>query len=348
MTQKPVRFGLIGTGRIGQVHAASIAAAPEATLSWVADPFIEGARSVAERFGGTATESAEELIASGEIDAVLVASPTPTHVDLIEASVRAGLPVLCEKPIDLDITRVDALRPLIAELGIPVALGFNRRFDPDFASARARVAAGEIGALEQLIIISRDPAAPPADYVKISGGIFRDMTIHDFDMARFFVDDIVEVHATGTQAFDPGAREHGDFDTAVTTLRAASGAVVTIINSRHSAIGYDQRIEAFGGQGMLQVANAPTSLVSLSTAQAVEAKPAYGEFFLERYAEAYSAELREFVKLVRGEASTSPTFEDGRAALVLADAAQRSATEGVAIAVDLGSAEPSSTPSAGA
>jgi myo-inositol 2-dehydrogenase/D-chiro-inositol 1-dehydrogenase len=335
MTQPPIRFGLIGTGRIGQVHAASIAALPDATLSWVADPFIEGANGIVKRFGGTATASPEELIASGEIDVVLIASPTPTHVDLIEASVKAGLPVLCEKPIDLDIARVDALSPLIAESGVPVALGFNRRFDPDFASARARVAAGEIGALEQLIIISRDPAAPPADYVKVSGGIFRDMTIHDFDMARFFMDDIVEVHATGTQAFDPGAKQHGDFDTAVTTLRAASGAVVTIVNSRHSAIGYDQRIEAFGARGMLQVANAPTSLVSLSTADAVEAKPAYGEFFLERYAEAYTLELREFIKLARGEVSTSPTFEDGRAALILADAAQRSATDGVAVSVSL-------------
>lgn len=335
MTQPPVRFGLIGTGRIGQVHAATIAAMPEATLSWVADPFIEGANGVVARFGGTATASPEELIASGEIDAVLIASPTPTHVDLIEASIKAGLPVLCEKPIDLDIARVDALRPLVASSGVPVALGFNRRFDPAFAEAQARVTAGEVGALEQLVIISRDPAAPPADYVKVSGGIFRDMTIHDFDMARFFIDDIVSVSATGTQAFDAGAREHGDFDTAVTTLTSASGAIVTIINSRHSSAGYDQRIEAFGANGMLQVSNEPSTLVSFSGASVVEAKRPYPEFFLERYADAYALELREFVKLVRGEASTSPTFEDGRAALVLADAAQRSATEGVAVKVQL-------------
>lgn len=333
MTHTPLRIGLIGTGRIGQVHAANIAASPDAELAWVADPFVAGAHAVVERFGGTATESAEALIASGEVDAVLVASPTPTHVELIEASIRAGLPVLCEKPIDLDLARVEALRPLVESAGVPVALGFNRRFDPDFASARNRVEAGEIGILEQLIIVSRDPAAPPAEYLAVSGGIFRDMTIHDFDMARFFLPDIVEVQATGTCAFDPGARQHGDFDTAVTTLRTASGAVVTIVNSRHSAIGYDQRIEAFGGLGMLQVANAPTSLVSLSTSAAVEAKPAYGEFFLERYAVAYAAELAEFVKLARGDTSTSPRFEDGRAALILADAAQRSAVEGVAVPV---------------
>ncbi|QZY50790.1 inositol 2-dehydrogenase [Leucobacter tenebrionis] len=335
MTQNPVRFGLIGTGRIGQVHAASIAVDPEATLAWVADPFVAGAEDIVKRFGGIATASPEELIASGEIDAVLIASPTPTHVDLIAASVKAGLPVLCEKPIDLDISRVEALRPLVQSSGVPVALGFNRRFDSNFREVRTRIEAGDIGDVEQLTIISRDPVAPPADYVKVSGGIFRDMTIHDFDLARFFLEDIVSVSATGTQTFDAGAREHGDFDTAVTTLRTASGAIATIINSRHSAMGYDQRIEAFGAKGMLQVANAPISLVSRSSADAVDAKPAFGGFFLERYAQAYATELAEFIKLVRGEASTSPTFDDGRAALVLADAAQRSATEGVVVSVAL-------------
>ena len=336
MTTTHVRFGLIGTGRIGQVHAASIAADPDAVLTWVADPFVEGARSTAVRFGGQATEDIEAVIASGEVDALLVASPTPTHVDLIGRAVDAGLAVLCEKPIDLDIARVEALRPRVAASGVPVAIGFNRRFDPGFASARARVAAGEIGALEQLAIISRDPSAPPADYVGISGGIFRDMTIHDFDMARFFLPDIIEVTAIGSTVFDDGARTHGDFDTAVTVLRSATGATVSITNSRHSAIGYDQRIEAFGANGMLQVANAGTSLVSFSGSSSVEARPPYQEFFLERYAEAYAAELSEFIKLVRGEASTSPTFDDGRAALILADAAQRSATEHTVVAVDLG------------
>ena len=335
MTPAPLRFGLIGTGRIGQVHAANIAANAGTTLSWVADPFIEGARSVADGFGGQVTADAGELLAADDVDAVLIASPTPTHVDLIERAVDRGIPVLCEKPIDLDIARVEALRPKVAAAGVPVALGFNRRFDPAFAEVRARVAAGEIGALEQLTVISRDPAAPPAAYVAVSGGIFRDMTIHDFDMARFFLPDIVEVSAVGSTTFDPGAREHGDFDTAVVTLRAASGAVVTIINSRHSAVGYDQRLEAFGAKGTLQVANRSTSLVSLSTAKRVEAAAPYEDFFLQRYAEAYAAELRAFVAFVRDGASESPSFDDGRAALLLADAAQRSATEHVAVAVDL-------------
>lgn len=336
MTNNPLRFGLIGSGRIGRVHAGSIAADPDSVLSWVADPFVESARRLAEAFGGKASDNTNELFASGEVDAILIASPTPTHIDLIAQAVATGIPVLCEKPIDLDIARVDALLKQVVASGVPVAIGFNRRFDPAFASARARVASGEIGALEQLTIVSRDPSPPSADYVAISGGIFRDMTIHDFDMARFFLPDIVEVSATGTTTFDPGARMHGDFDTAVTTLRAASGALVTIINSRHSAVGYDQRLEAFGEKGMLHVANPHIGLVSVSTGMAVEAKQPYEPFFVDRYALAYATELHEFVKLARGEPSHSPTFEDGRAALVLADAAQRSATERVSVTVDTG------------
>ncbi|MGN7797787.1 inositol 2-dehydrogenase [Leifsonia sp. 22587] len=335
MNDSPIRFGLIGTGRIGQVHARSIAENPRTALSRVADPFVEGARSVAARFGGTPTDSADELLAAGDLDAVLIASPTPTHVPLISAALDAGLPVLCEKPIDLDLAAVDALRGRVAASPVPVAIGFNRRFDPAFADVRARVRAGEIGELEQLTITSRDPAAPPADYVGVSGGIFRDMTIHDFDMARFFLPDIVEVQASGSTLFDEGARQHGDFDTAVVVLRSRSGALVTIVNSRHSAVGYDQRMEAFGSRGMLNVANAPTSLVSVSTAAAVEARPPYQDFFLDRYREAYAAELEAFVSTVRGEPSESPTFEDGRAALVLAEAAQRSAETGRSVPVDL-------------
>jgi myo-inositol 2-dehydrogenase/D-chiro-inositol 1-dehydrogenase len=333
MTTTPLRFGLIGTGRIGQVHAANIAADPDAELAWICDPFVDGAHALSARLGGRVTEDAAEMMASGGVDAVLVASPP--HGDLIAAAIDHGLPVLCEKPIDLDIARVDALLPRVRSAGVPVALGFNRRFDPAFAEARARVAAGEIGELEQLSIVSRDPSAPPAAYVAVSGGIFRDMTIHDLDMARSFLPDIVEVQATGSTTFDPGARAHGDFDTAVVTLRASTGALVVITNSRHSAVGYDQRIEAFGSRGSLHVANALTSLVSVSTATSVEGKPPYQDFFLERYAAAYVAELRAFIRLARGEASDSPTFEDGRAALVLADAAQRSAVERVAVPVSL-------------
>ena len=327
-TSVSLRFGLIGSGRIGQVHARSIAAHPGASLAWIADPFLDGAITLSQIVGGSVTEHAEEIIDPARVDALVIASPTPTHVDLIRAALHAGVPVLCEKPIDLDLNRVDELAPLVRSSGVPVAIGFNRRFDPGFASARARVAAGEIGDLEQLTITSRDPAAPPASYIAVSGGIFRDMTIHDFDMARFFLPHIVSVQATASTLFDPGAHEHGDYDTAVIVLRAESGAVVTITNSRHSAFGYDQRLEAFGAAGMLQVANAPTSLVSSSSSTQVEVKPPYQNFFLERYAEAYAAELDAFISLVRGAESSSPSFADGRAALALADAAALSARTG--------------------
>jgi myo-inositol 2-dehydrogenase/D-chiro-inositol 1-dehydrogenase len=329
-----LRIGLIGTGRIGQVHAANIAASPDAELVWIADPFIEGARGVAERFGGRATADADEIFAADDVDAVLIASPTPTHVDLIEKAIDRGIPVLCEKPIDLDIARVDALRPKVAAAGVPVALGFNRRFDPAFAEVRARVAAGEIGPLEQLTIISRDPAAPPADYVAVSGGIFRDMTIHDFDMARFFVPDIVEVTARGARQFSAEIAAAGDYDAVVVTLRGAGGELVTITNSRHSAYGYDQRLEAFGDEGMLQVGNVGETIVRSFGAGEVEAQAPYHSFFLERYADAYRLELAAFVDAIRGGELRNPGFEDGRAALLLADAAARSAAEGVSVQID--------------
>jgi myo-inositol 2-dehydrogenase/D-chiro-inositol 1-dehydrogenase len=326
-----LRFGLIGTGRIGVAHAANIAASPHAELVRVVDPDLAGAQAVAAQCGAVAMASADELLASRDVDAVLVASPTPTHADLIEACVDAGLPVLCEKPIDLEIRRVDQLREKVASSSVPVALGFNQRFDPAVAEVKARVEAGEIGVLEHLAIVSRDPGPPPADYIATSGGIFRDMTIHDFDMVRFFLGDVVEVFATGSCLFDAGAREHGDFDTVSVTLRNERGAIATIANSRHSAVGYDQRLEAFGAGGMLQVCNPAAGLVSAFTSTATEARSPYVWSFLDRYAASYARELDEFIRLVRREASTSPSYEDGRSALLLADAARRSAAEGVAI-----------------
>jgi myo-inositol 2-dehydrogenase/D-chiro-inositol 1-dehydrogenase len=332
----PLRIGLIGTGRIGRVHAISIAASSDTELAYVCDPIVSGAQAVADEFGGRVTTDASDIFASSQVDAVVIASPTPTHVDLIASSLKAGIPALCEKPIDLDLSRVESLRLAVQSSDVPVALGFNRRFDPSFASVRARVAAGEIGKLEQLSIISRDSFPPPRDYIATSGGIFRDMTIHDLDMARFFLPDIAEVSAFGSNTFSEDTREHGDFDTAQLVLRSADGALVSITNSRRSAYGYDQRLEAFGADGMLSVANAGVNLVSHFTASTVEARPPYQPFFLERYTEAYARELAAFVSLARGEQSSSPTFEDGWAALVLADAATESANSGRPVSVDLG------------
>ena len=281
-----------------------------------------------------ATDPAE-VLDSGDVDAIIIASPTPTHVDLISAAIDAGIPVLCEKPIDLDIARVDALREKARTASVPVILGFNRRFDPHFAELHRRVVRGDIGRLEQLTITSRDPEPAPAAYIAVSGGIFRDMTIHDFDIARFFVPDIVEVTARGAQQFSTVIAEAGDYDAVVVTLRGAGGELITITNSRHCAYGYDQRIEAFGSSGLLQVGNIGPTVVRAFGAESVEAGAPYHTFFLERYAEAYRLELAAFVEAIHGRPSTSPGFEDGRAALVLADAAVRSAAEGVSVDVDL-------------
>ncbi|UQN15061.1 inositol 2-dehydrogenase [Gulosibacter sp. ACHW.36C] len=334
MTDSLLRVGLIGTGRIGQIHGRHIGNHADSVLARIADPYIEGARQLAKGFGSEVTDDPRELIDSGDLDAVVVAAPTPQHVNLIEACVDAGVPVLCEKPIDLDLTRVDGLAAKVAASGVPVAIGFNQRFDPAIAEVHERVANGAIGQLEQLVLVSRDPGPPPADYLAVSGGIFRDMTIHDFDLARFFVGEVVEVSAFGSALFDAGAQQHDDFDTVNVTLRGASGALVSIVNSRHSAYGYDQRLEAFGSEGLLQVANAPASLVHAASAEGVETKAPYVESFLDRYETAYARELTEFYRLVRREAATSPTFQDGQAAQVIADAAHRSAHERRTVRLD--------------
>lgn len=334
MTADLLRFALIGTGRIGRVHAANIAASPQTELAVVADPVLASADDVAARFGGTAVSDPLAAIDPGRIDAVVIASPTPTHTELITACIERGVPVLSEKPIDLDMSRIEALRPRVQRAASPVAIGFNQRFDPAIAEVQRRVASGEIGPLEQLSITSRDPGPPPAAYIGVSGGIFRDMTIHDFDLARFFAGEIDEVTAVGSTLFDAGAREQDDFDTVVVTLKARSGAIVTITNSRHSAYGYDQRVEAFGGNGLLNVENVPASHVTASNSAHAAARGPYIEQFLDRYASAYANELDAFVELVQQGASSSPNFEDGRAAQVLAEAAHQSARLGRTVRTD--------------
>ena len=331
----PIRIALIGTGRIGQVHAASVHRSEDAVLQVVCDTSPAGAEATAARYGGRVTTDPLEAIRAADVDAVVIASPTPTHVDLLEAAMGAGVAALCEKPIDLDITRVDAVRERAREAAAPIVLGFNRRFDPHFAELRRRVAAGEIGRLEHLAITSRDPEPPPAGYVTVSGGIFRDMTIHDFDTARSFVPDIVAVTAVGLRQFSAGIAEAGDHDAAVTTLRGAGGESVVITNSRHSAYGYDQRLEAFGADGLLQVGNVSPTVVRSSTAALGDGGEPFRRFFLERYRDAYELELAAFIATVRGEDTGSPGFEDGRAALLLADAAEVSAREGRTVEVDL-------------
>jgi myo-inositol 2-dehydrogenase/D-chiro-inositol 1-dehydrogenase len=301
----------------------------------VADVFIEGAKKAADKYGAVATDDPMQLFDRSKVDAVIVASPTSTHVDLIDAAIDAGMPVLCEKPIDLDISRVDKLRDKAAGASIPIVLGFNRRFDPHFNSVHKRVQAGEIGRLEQLILISRDPAPASKEYLSVSGGIFRDMTIHDFDMARFFVPKIVSVTATGFNQFSKDIKEMGDYDATSISLRGADDELVLITNSRHAIYGFDQRMEAFGDKGMLRVENLTNTNVRLYTEHNAEVKEPYQNFFLERYMDSYRLELAEFIKKVNRQPSNSPSFEDGRSALVIANAALESAQTGKTVAVEV-------------
>jgi len=328
-----LRFGLFGAGRIGRVHAASVAAHARTELATVHDPIEAAAREVAAQYGAVPTQDADVILGDPAIGAVIVASPTPTHVNLLTAAVRAGKAVLCEKPIDLDLARVDACQDAIKGLDATVMIGFNRRFDPTFAEVRDRVARGEIGRLEQLIITSRDPAPAPAAYIATSGGLFRDMTIHDFDMARFFLGDVVEVQATGANLIEPYIAEAGDIDSAVVVLRGAGGELCQIVNSRRCAFGYDQRLEAFGAVGMLSAGNQTATSVRRSGPAGTETAPPYLNFFLDRYTPAYRAELDHLVTCVEQGLAPNPGFADGRAALVLADAATESMKTGRAVRI---------------
>lgn len=326
-----VRFGLLGCGRIGRVHAGAIAAHARTVLAACFDPDPDAAQAVAQATGAHAAGSADEILADPQIDAVLIASATPTHVDLLTAAAKAGKAVLCEKPIDLDLLRVDRCWAEIGGLDPLVMIGFNRRFDPSFRALRDRL--GEIGRLEQVVITSRDPRPPPAGYVAASGGLFRDMTIHDFDMARYLAGEIAEVFAAGANLVEPGIAQAGDIDAAMVVLRATSGALVHINNSRRCAYGYDQRIEAFGERGMLQAGNRHETTVEAWTEAGTHRMDPVQDFFIARYAEAYRAEIDHFIECVESKTKPIAGFADGRAALALADAALESARTGRVVRV---------------
>ena len=327
-----LNIAVIGAGRIGHVHAKTIAAHPDAALALVCDPIDDAAQKLADQYGARACKEAEEVFADPQVDAVIIGSPTPLHIPHLLAAAKAGKAVLCEKPIALDMKDVEAAKAELDAVTTPVMFGFNRRFDPSFAAVRAAVRDGRVGDLEQLTIISRDPAAPPVEYIKVSGGIFRDMTIHDFDTARFFLGEITEVYAAG-QNLDPAIKETGDFDAAVVTLKAASGAVATIINNRHCASGYDQRLEASGRDGALFAENIRATTVRLSNAEVTDAQEPYLDFFLERYADAYRLELSAFIEAVEKGSPTPTTIDDAVKALALAEAATESARTGKPVSV---------------
>ena len=320
-------IAVIGAGRIGNIHARNIAAHGGVRLAGVADVDATAASRLAEACGARALSLDEAFGA----DAVLIGSPTPTHADYIERAADAGRAIFCEKPIDLAADRVRACLASVRRAGVPLMVGFNRRFDPHFATLKRRMDDGEIGALELLIIISRDPAPPPIGYIESSGGLFRDMMIHDLDMARFLLgEEPVELHAAASCLVDSAIAGAGDVDTAVATLRTASGKLCQISNSRRATYGYDQRIEAHGSKGLLRAGNVTTTTVELATSAGFVSDPLL-PFFLERYAAAYRAELATFIAAVQTGQMPRPDGEDGLKALLLADAATRSAQSGQAV-----------------
>ncbi len=327
-----VRIGVLGAGRIGQVHGASIKALDEATLVAVADAVPAAAEALAAKTGAE-VRSSDDILTSDDIDAVVIGTPTPTHFDLIHGAARTGKAILCEKPVDMEVERIRACAAVVAEAGVPFMAGFNRRFDTNFGSLRARIRDGAIGAVELVSITSRDPAPPPISYIKSSGGIFRDMMIHDFDMARFLIgEEFVRLHAVGSALVDPAIGAAGDVDTAAVILTTASGRICQISNSRRAAYGYDQRVEVHGEAGMLRAENQLETSVELATKGGFTRDPAQ-HFFLERYGVAYVAEMRAFVEAVRNGTAPEPGIEDGLRAQMLADAATLSAESGQPVEV---------------
>ena len=329
-----VGFALFGAGRIGAMHAQNIVRHPRAALRCVYDVNTQAAEAVTAGTRATVAPSVERALADPTVDAVLIASSTDTHVDLISAAAKAGKAVLCEKPIDLDIARVEQCKREIAGTGVPVQIGFNRRYDPSHRALAHAVRQGAIGPVQLLVISSRDPSIAPMGYMKTSGGIFRDMTIHDFDLARFVLgEEITEVFATGSVLIAPELAGIGDLDTAMVVMKTESGGLVHINNSRVACYGYDQRVEAFGPGGMLVSGNRRATTVERWSKDGTGGMDPLLEFFIERYAEAYVAELDDFIDAVEKRRAPEVDFEAGRRALLLADAAWESVRAGQSVRV---------------
>ena len=330
-----IRIAVLGAGRMGRIHATNAAANPRATLVVVADPVASAAKALATTLGCEASTDPDAVIARPDVDAVVIGTPSDTHARLMLLAAGAGKAMLCEKPIENDLVKADAVIAELDRLGVPVMMAFNRRFDPSNIALRRAIEAGEIGDVRQMVITSRDPGLPPQDYVAHSGGIFRDMVIHDFDTARFLLgEEPVEVFATASRLVDPElVAAFDDFDTVVVVLRTASGRQCVINCCREAVYGYDQRVEVLGSEGMLQNDNLRATTLRRSSATETEARTPLLNFFLERYADAYRNEMEAFLAAL-DEGHPMPTSPfDGRQALRLADAAAQSVREGRAISV---------------
>ncbi|WP_421904569.1 inositol 2-dehydrogenase [Mameliella sp.] len=325
-------FAILGAGRIGQAHARAISATPGATFVALAEPFQQAADDMAARYGCD-LRTIDEIASSDDVQAVAICTPTDTHADLIEKFARAGKAIFCEKPVDLSAERVKQALATVEETGAKLMVGFNRRFDPDFLSVKAAIDNGTIGDVEMVVITSRDPGPPPASYIKVSGGIFRDMTIHDFDMARWLLgEEPVTVMAQGSVLVDPEIGELGDYDSVNVILKTASGKQCVITNSRRATYGYDQRIEVHGSDGMAAAANRHESTVEVAGTGGF-GRPPLLNFFMDRYAAAYANEIAAFVAAVNEGTALPTTGEDGLKALQLADAALESAQSGKAVSL---------------
>jgi len=321
-----INIALLGAGRIGKMHAEIITAHPEANLQYVYDVNKEFASQVAKKHNAELVNSPEEAINNDTINAILIASATPTHTQFITMGAKAGKAVFCEKPIDLDINKVNECMEAINGIDIPLQIGFNRRFDNSHAKVQQARVNKEIGELEMLIISSRDPEPPGLDYLNAAGGFFRDTTIHDFDLSRFILSDdpIVEVSAFGDNLFDPNAKKAQDFDTAMFVLKSKAGVMIHINNSRRAVYGYDQRVEAFGSKGMIISNNQTQSSVERYSNTSSSSKEPVLHFFIERYVQAYRDQFNHFVECIINNKKPSVTFKDGRNALIIANAAYES------------------------
>ena len=327
-------IAVFGAGRIGRIHAANAAALPGVSLKFVCDPLADAAATLAQALGAQVS-TPEAVLADKSIDAVVIGSPTDTHSDLIHRAAAAGKHIFCEKPVDLSVARAVDCAAAVKAAGVACMIGFQRRFDPTFAEAQARLARGEIGAPEMLVITSRDPGAPPAHYLRASGGIFRDMLIHDFDIFRWILctdigdggDAAATLYATGSVLVDPEIASVSDIDSSVVTIRTRRGRLCQINTSRRAAYGYDQRFEVLGSKGLLQCGNHRPTEVLQSDAHSVRAdKPEH--FFLQRYREAYRLELAHFFECLQSGAAFRTTVADGVEAQKLADAAAQSLASG--------------------
>ncbi len=325
---KKLNVGIIGAGRIGQVHAKSITYhIPQAKIVAISDIYYEGAKRVAESLGiPNAYEDYHEILNNPEIDAVLICSSTDTHADIAVEAAEAGKHIFCEKPVDLTVAKIKKVIAAVEKAGVKLQIGFNRRYDHNFAEIKRLANDGKLGKLQTIKITSRDPEPPSIDYVKVSGGIFLDMTVHDFDMARFIGGEVEEVYANAAVTVDEAIGEAGDVDTALIALKFKNGAIGVIDNCRKACYGYDQRLEVFGTGGQASAANdTPTNVSYINENGNMTDKPLY--FFLERYMQSFTDEMTEFINAVQNDEQTKTTVNDGLEALRLGLAAKLSVKE---------------------